>query len=87
VGSLANDYPLFAFSGTLWRCVMGSNLAQVKKTCAQRRAVTGCAGLCPSRPGRLGGVLPQRQITSVVVAPWSFWYKAALFSRGPVPSL
>ena len=27
------------------------------------------------------------QFTPVVVALWSFWYKAALFSRGPVPSL
>jgi hypothetical protein len=66
---------------------MAAQTLHRKKTCVQRRAVTGRAGLYSSRPGPVGDEFQERQITPAVVALWSFWYKAALFSRGPVPSL
>ncbi|MCI0993172.1 hypothetical protein HNO91_14260 [Pseudomonas corrugata] len=87
MGSLPNDYPLFAFSGTLRSRIDALEAVGVEKNWMQRRAVAAIASLCRSRSARLPEDSQQRQITQAVVAPRSFWYKAALFSRGPVPSL
>ncbi|CDF95178.1 MULTISPECIES: hypothetical protein [unclassified Pseudomonas] len=53
MGSLPNDYPLFAFSGTLRPRIDALKPVDDEKTWMPRRAVTAIASLCRSRSARL----------------------------------